>query len=107
MSPTTDFGAPVHRRGIHDPAAARREGLQHLLERPRSAAESPTSKVCHVPTPITGRASPEDGMGRVLKGARPAERTSARSAPSAAAPARTIASRRDSGRTDRDGMERG
>ena len=73
----------------------------------RSAAESPTSKVCHVPTPITGRASPEDGMGRVLKGARPSERTSARSAPSAAAPARTIASRRDSGRTDRDGMERG
>ena len=31
----------------------------------RSASAAPTSNVCHVPSPITGTASPDDGIARV------------------------------------------
>jgi hypothetical protein len=36
----------------------------------RSEAERPTSNVCQVPRPMTGRSSPEEGMRRVSMGVR-------------------------------------
>ena len=35
----------------------------------RLPSPAPTSKVCQVPTPTIGRASPDDGIGRVVIGA--------------------------------------
>ena len=60
------LGPAIHRRAVDHPAAGGNSNCRTSVNGRRDAASAATSKVCQVPSPMTGMASPVRGTGRVV-----------------------------------------
>ena len=56
----------VTQQGRHRYHRLASPAVAHMMESIMIVASAPTSNVCQVPSPMTGRRSPLEGMGRVV-----------------------------------------